>query len=176
MKMRRPEKETLVSSVVEKLKASQSVVMSDFQQMTVAELTDLRNQLRAQSIEVRVIKNRLIKLALEEAGFEKADDFLVGNTAVAFGIEDPGAPAKILLEYAKKNNKLVVKGGLVEGKRLDAQGVVTLSKMPGRKELLSILAGDLKQPATKVAMVMQAALLKVAHAMNALAQKQETAA
>lgn len=173
MKMRRPEKEVLVGTVTEKLRKSQSVVLSDFQKMTVAELTDLRNQLRAQSIEVRVIKNRLIKRALIDVGYDALDEFLVGNTAVAFGVEDPGAPAKILLEYAKKNNKLVVKGGLVEGKRLDAKGVVTLSKMPGRKELLSILAGDLKQPATKVAMVMQAALLKIAHAMNALAKKQE---
>lgn len=171
--MVRSDKIELVDGLSKKLKASQSVVLGNFQGMTVAELTTLRTQLREHSIEMRVIKNRLIKRALNEVGYDNLDDYLVGNTAVTFGLNDPAAPAKILLEYAKKNPKLVIKGGLLEGKRLNPDGVKHLSSMPGRKELLAMMAGGMKQPAAKMATVFQAGLLKVAYAMKALADKQQ---
>jgi large subunit ribosomal protein L10 len=167
------EKIELVERVTETLKQSQSIVLSDFKGMTVAQLTGLRSQLREQSVEMRVIKNRLMKRALSEAGYDNLDEYLVGNTAVSFGIKDAAAPAKILTEYAKKNDKFVIKGGLLEGRRLDLSGVKSLAGMPSRRELLSIMAGDLKQPAGKLAMAFQAGLLKVAYAMQALAKKQE---
>lgn len=173
--MVRSDKIELVERVAEKVKQSQSVILANFQGMTVAELETLRIQLREQSIEMRVIKNRLVRRALSEAGCDSVDEALVGNTAVTFGIADPVAPAKILTDYAKKNDKFVIKGGLLEGKRLDPAGVKNLAGMPGRKELLARMAGDLKQPAVKMAMVFQAGLLKVAYAMNALAKKKEEA-
>jgi len=173
--MVRSDKIELVEKVTAKLRKSQSVVLSDFKGLTVADLTALRSQLREQSIEMRVIKNRLLKRALSEAGCDRLDEFLVGNTAVSFGAVDAAAPAKILLEYAKKHEKFVIKGGLLEGKRLDRRGVEALSKMPGRKELLAIMAGEFKQPAAKMATVFQAGLLKVAYAMKALAGKHEAA-
>lgn len=172
-KMVQSNKIELVERVTETLKKSQSIVLSDFKGMTVAQLTGLRSQLREQSVEMRVIKNRLIKRALSEAGYDNLDEFLVGNTAVSFGIKDAAAPAKILTEYAKKNDKFIIKGGLLEGKRLDLNGVKSLATMPSRKELLSIMAGDMKQPAVKLATAFQAGLLKVAYAMQALAKKQE---
>jgi large subunit ribosomal protein L10 len=171
--MVRSDKVEFVSAITDKLKASQSVVLTDFRGITVADITNLRTELRAQSVEMKVVKNRLLRIALKEAGFDSVDDCLIGNTAVSFGLGDPAAPAKILLEYAKKNEKLVIKGGLLEGKRLDAKGVESLSRMPGRKDLLSMMARDFKQPAAKVATVFQNGLLKVAHAMNALAKKLE---
>lgn len=173
--MVRSDKIELVTRVTDKMKRSQSIVLGDFKGMTVAELMGLRSQLREQSIEMRVIKNRLIRRALAEAGYESLDEQLHGNTAVAFGVEDPAAPAKILVEFAKKNPKFVIKGGLLEGKRLDENGVKSLSTMLGRKELLAMLAGELKQPAGKVATVFQAGMLKVVYAMQALARKKEEA-
>jgi large subunit ribosomal protein L10 len=161
----------MVSELTEKLRRCQSVVVTDFKGITVHDVTLLRSQLRAQSVEMRVIKNRLIKRALAEVGFDAIDSALTGNTAIAISYGEPAAPAKVLLEAAKKNDKLVIKGGLLEGKALDAAGVEALSKMPGRKELLARMAGDFKQPATKMASVFQAGLLKVAYAMNALAEK-----
>ena len=98
---------------------------------------------------------------------------MTGNTAVSYGVLDAVAPAKILVEHSKKNDKIAIKGGLLEGRKLDAAGVISLSKMPSRKELLARMAGDLKQPAAKVVMAFQAGLLKVAHAMNALGKKLE---
>jgi large subunit ribosomal protein L10 len=173
--MVRQDKVDLVERVSDKLRQSQSVIVTDFKGMTVDELEGLRVQLREQSVEMKVIKNRLVRRALSEVGYDSMDDCLKGNSAIVFGLQDPAAPAKILLKYAKKHEKLVIKGGLLEGKRLDQNGVKALSTMPGRKELLSIMAGDLKQPATKMAMVFQAGLLKVAYAMNALATKKEEA-
>lgn len=174
--MVRPDKVELVSEVSRSLRDSQSVLLADFKGMTVAQMTDLRVKMRSESIPVQVVKNRLLKLALSEAECDNLDDFLVGNTAVFYGMTDAVAPAKILAECAKKNDKLVIKGGLLEGKRLDAAGVDALSKMPGRQELLTIMAIELKQPAVKLATVMNQSLLKVAYAMNALAEKKEEAA
>lgn len=167
------EKITLVNDLTEKLKASQSVLLTDFKGLTVAEVSDLRRRLREQSVEMRVIKNRLIKRAVAEAGYESLDDLLIGNTAMTFGIDDPVAPAKIITAYAKQNEKLVIKGGALEGRRLDAAGVTALSNMPGRHELLTQMAYGFKAPATKLATVMQQALLKIAYGMNALAAKLE---
>ncbi|HPK02676.1 MAG TPA: 50S ribosomal protein L10 [Candidatus Sumerlaeota bacterium] len=173
--LRRPEKVELVNELSEKLRQAQSIILTDFQGMNVAEVSDLRSQLRSQAIEMRVVKNRLIRRALSDAGCDSLDSLLVGNTAVVFGMSDPVAPAKILVKYAKDNEKLKVKGGLLERKALDSAGVDNLSRMPGRHELLTMMARDLKAPATKMATVFQAGLLKVAHAMNALARKKEEA-
>src|SRR5262249_6375969 len=161
--MVRSDKIELVSRISDKLKASQSAVLTDFRGITVEQMTQLRSKLRSQSVEMRVVKNRLLKRALADAGCESMDELLEGNTAISFGVSDPISVAKILLEYSKQNAKLVIKGGLLEGKRLDAKGVESLSKMPGRRELLGRMAGDLKQPAAKMAMAFQAGLLKVAY-------------
>lgn len=110
---------------------------------------------------------------MSEVGYDNLDEYLHGNSAIVFGLTDAVAPAKVLTAFVKKNQKLVIKGGLLEGKRLNPAGVTALSTMPNRKQLLSIMAGDLKQPATKMATVFQAGLLKVAYAMQALAKKQE---
>lgn len=173
--MVRQDKIDLVERVSSKLKQSQSVIVTDFKGMTVAELMGLRTLLREQAVEMKVIKNRLMRRALSEVGYESMDDYLHGNSAIVFGIQDPVAPAKILTDFAKKHEKLVIKGGLLEGRRLDPTGVKALSGMPNRKQLLAIMAGDLKQPAAKMATVFQAGLLKVAYAMKALAKKQEEA-
>ncbi len=173
--MGRAEKVEFVEKLSEKLKGTQSLILTDFKGLTVAEMTELRSKLRERAVEMRVVKNRLLKRALSGAGLDPVDKILVGNTAISFGIEDPSAPAKVLVEYAKGNQKLVIKGGLLEGKALDLAGVDNLSKMPGRRELLAIMAGDFKQPATKLASACQAMVLKVAHAMQALARQKEEA-
>ncbi len=167
----RPDKVELVQKVTANLREAQSVVVTDFQGLTVAQISALRAQLRTQSVSLKVIKNRLLRRALAEAGCDSLDDLLVGNTAVAFATAEPAAPAKLLLDFAKTNEKLRIKGGLLEGRRLDMAGVQSLSKLPGRRELLAQLAGDFKQPAAKMAQVMQAGLLKVAYAMKALGDK-----
>ena len=171
--MVRSDKIELVTGVAERLKRSQSIVLANYQGLTVADMTGLRSKLRAEGVELKVIKNRLIRRALAEAGHDALDEMLHGNTIVAFGMKDAAAPAKILQEFAKTNEKLVIKGGLLEGRKLNLQAVKGLANMPSRRELLTMMARDLKQPATKLATVMQAGLLKVAYAMQAYAKKLE---
>jgi large subunit ribosomal protein L10 len=171
--MVRNDKIELVNRVSEQLKQSRSIILANYQGLTVAEITGLRSKLRQEAVELHVIKNRLIRRALAEAGNDALDDLLHGNTIVAFGMRDPVVPAKILTEFAKTNHKLVIKGGLLEGRRIDLIGVKSLAGMPGRRELLTAMARDLKQPATRVATVVQAGLLKVAYALQALGRKLE---
>ena len=170
-KMRLSEKTECVNIFSDKLCQSQSAVLTDFKGLTVAEISDLRAQLRSEAIEMRVVKNRLLKRALEQAQCENMDAMLTGNTSVSFGVEDPVAPARILVKFAEDNDNLIIKGGLLEGRVLDPAGVMSLSKMPSRRDLLGMMAFGFKQPATKVAIGMNAMLLKVAYAFNALGEK-----
>lgn len=173
--MVRSDKIDLVNQVTDKLKASQSVILTDFRGLTVAEITTLRRELRQRGVEFKVIKNRLGKRALHDAGCDSLDAYLKGNTAWAFGLTDAVEPAKILSRFAKEHDKLVIKGGLLESRRIDAAMIGQLASLPGRKELLGRMAGVLKQPATKVALVMQASLTRVARAFQALADKKAAA-
>lgn len=169
--MVRSDKIDLVNKVTETLKSSQSVILSDFRGLTVAEITTLRRELRQHGVEFKVIKNRLGKRALSDAGCDSLDEYLKGNTAWAFGLKDAVEPAKVLAKFAKSHDKLVIKGGLLESRRIDSAMIGQLANLPGRKELLSRMAGVMKQPATKVASVMQASLTKVARGFQALADK-----
>lgn len=173
--MARPEKVEAVSQIADRLKRSQSVILADFCGLTVEQLTGLRSRLRKEEIEFKVIKNRLGKRALADAKCDALDEILKGNTAWAFGFKDPVTPAKILTEFIKNNEKMILKGGLLEGRRLDAAGIKQLASMPGRHELLTRMAVGFKQPATKTASVLQASLSKFARAFGALAKKLEPA-
>jgi len=173
--MVRSDKIDLVNRVSEKLKGSQSVVLADFRGLTVAEMTTLRSNLRKSGVEFKVIKNRLGKRALEDAGCDNLDEFLTGNTAWAFGLQDAVEPAKILSKFAKEHDKLVIKGGLLESRRIDSGMIGQLASLPSREELLSKMAGVMKQPATKMASAMNASLTKVARAFQALADKKAAA-
>ena len=171
--MIRSEKIELVGDLAEKLKQAQSVILADFRGLTVAQVTELRGKLRQSDVEFRVIKNRLGKRAVSEAGCENIDDFLAGNTAWAFGIADPVSGPKILSKFAEDHEHLVLKGGLLEGKRIDEATVKQLASMPSRPELLSMMAGGLMMPAVQMASAMQAAVAKVARAFHALGEKLE---
>lgn len=171
--MARPEKVEFVTQLSTKLRSAQSVILADFNGLTVEQMTNLRGQLRKKGVDLKVIKNRLGRRALAEAKCDAMDDVLRGNTIWAFGIKDPVEPAKILLNFAKDHDKLVIKGGILESRRIDAARVTQLSKLPNREALLSQMAGILKQPSARMATVMQAGLLKVAYAMKSLGEKLE---
>lgn len=169
------EKISFVNDLAGKLKESQSVILADFRGLNVAQVTTLRKQLRAKEVEFKVVKNRLGKRALAAAECENLDEFLQGNTAWAFGVNDAVEPAKVLADFAKENEHLVIKGGLLEGKRIDKSVVATLAKMPGRMQLLSMMAGAMKQPGTKMAGAMHQSVVKIALAFKALADKKQAA-
>ena len=123
-------KEQIVSEYAEKLAKAKSFVVVDYRGLTVAEDTQLRKELRENNVEYSVVKNRLTLRAMEKAGFTGLDQVLTGPTAVAISYDDAVAPAKVLVTNAKKNNKLEVKGGMVEGKILSVNEINGVASIP----------------------------------------------
>lgn len=147
----REEKAALVAEVADKLAQSKTTIVTDYRGLTVGEVTELRKRLREAGIEFRVLKNTLVRRATAQSGTEALDVFLKGPTAIAFSTEDLVAPAKLLNDFAAKNKALEIKGGLVEGKLIDADGVKDLASLPSREGLLSMLLSVLQAPMRNLA-------------------------
>ncbi|MCI0183858.1 MAG: 50S ribosomal protein L10 [Acidibacillus sp.] len=147
----REEKAAQVAEIADKLSNSKTTIITDYRGLTVAEVTDLRKRLRDAGIEFRVLKNTLVRRATAESGTSAVDVYLKGPTAIAFSTDDLVAPAKLLNDFAVKNKALEIKGGLVEGKLVDADGVKELATLPSRDGLLSMLLSVLQAPMRNLA-------------------------
>jgi large subunit ribosomal protein L10 len=159
------EKQEAVAVIASKLVESSSTVVADYRGLNVAQVTELRKQLREAGIEFQVLKNSLVRRATEGTDFAGLNDILTGPTAIAFGKEDAVAPAKILNDFAKKNDALKLKGGIVEGKVVDMEQIKALAELPSRDGLLSMLLS-----------VLQAPMRNFALAVKAVGEKQEAQA
>lgn len=166
--MNRAEKKAYVEQVHQALKGSSTVIVAHYKGLTVAEVSDLRAKVRAAGAGFKVTKNSLTKLALKSTSYESLENLLTGPTAVCYS-EDPVAPAKVLAEFAKSNEKLVLLGGAFGEKTLDVQGVEQLAKMPSLDELRAKIVGMLNTPATRIAGVLQAPAGQLARVMGAYA-------
>ncbi len=155
-------KKAVVAEIKEKLVAAKSVVLIDYRGLTVAEVTELRNQCRKAGVEYAVLKNTMVNLAAKEAGIEGLKSFLKGPTAVAFGMEDAVAPAKVLTEFIKKTKKTEVKCGLLDGQILDAAGVEALAAIPSREVLIAKIMGSMMSAVSKFVYVVEAIRKKAA--------------
>ena len=157
-------KKAVVSEIAEKMKQSESTVVVEYRGLTVAEVTELRRNLRAENVDFKVYKNSLAQRAAEEAGMADLTKDLVGPNAIAFG-GDAVAPARVLAKFAKDHDKLVLKSGIVEGKVVDAATIKELSSLPNREGMLSMLLSCLQSPIRGVACAVKAvADQKEAHA------------
>jgi len=136
-------KEGIVSAIQEKIQASQSIVFIDYRGLTVEEVTDLRNKMRDAGVEYKVLKNTMVSRAAEKAGLGDLGEMLEGPTAVAFGLNDAVAPAKIIANFAKATKKTQIKGGVLEGKVIDEATVKNLAATPSREELLARMLGSM---------------------------------
>lgn len=141
-------KKGVVAEIAEKLQKSASCVVVDYKGLKVEEVTELRNKFREAGIDYKVYKNTLVRRAAAEVGnMAQFDDVnLVGTNAIAFGYEDPVAPAKIVNDFAKTHPKLELKMGFVEGEFYDAENIKKLAEIPSREELIAKLLGSLKAP------------------------------
>lgn len=168
-----PNKEKLdtVEAVKEKLSRSKSVVVADYRGLSVDKMTDLRARLRKEGVELKVVKNRLAKIALKESGMNTMDDYLKGMTTIAFGMDDAVSPAKVLSEFAKDNDKLRILGGQMDNVLLDVAGIDELAKLPSREVLLGRLLGSLTSPITKLAVGLHQTVAKPVYAFDAVARK-----
>lgn len=149
-------KKQVVEEIKEKLTESKSTVLVDYRGLNVAEITELRKQLRDNNIEYKVYKNTLARRAAEAANLDELSETLVGPTAVAFSKEDVVAPAKILHEFAKKHDALEIKGGVIEGKVASLEQIQELSTLPDYNGLVSMLLSVLQAPIRNLAYVTKA--------------------
>jgi large subunit ribosomal protein L10 len=164
--MNRTEKEELVAEMRDVFASSSTVVVAHYSGLTVTEMEDLRGKMREAGAGFKVTKNRLTKLALADSKFDGLGDLLSGPTAIAYS-EDAVAAAKVTVEFAKKNDKLVVLGGAMDTTSLDVDGVKALASMPSLDELRGKLVGLLQAPAQKVAAVTQAPAGQLARVFGA---------
>ncbi|MFF2094484.1 50S ribosomal protein L10 [Paenibacillus sp. NPDC058174] len=150
------EKQQAVETITAKLRESSSTVVADYRGLNVAQVTELRKQLREAGVEFQVLKNSLVRRATEAAELTDLNEILVGPTAIAFGGEDAVAPAKILNDFAKKNDALKLKGGVVEGKVVGHEQIKALAELPSRDGLLSMLLSVLQAPVRNFALAVKA--------------------
>ena len=157
-------KKGVVAEIAEKLQKSASCVVVDYKGLKVEELTELRNKFREAGIDYKVYKNTLVRRAAAEVGnMAQFDDVnLVGTNAIAFGYEDPVAPAKIVNDFAETHPKIELKMGFVEGEFYDAENIKKLAEIPSREELIAKLLGSLKAPVSNFV-----------YLVDAIAKKQE---
>ncbi|MFN0250211.1 MAG: 50S ribosomal protein L10 [Kofleriaceae bacterium] len=144
--MDRAGKEQVLGEIKAQFANVASVVIADYRGITVPVVTAMRDDFRKNNCHYRVIKNSLVKIAVKGSKMEPLSQIMVGTTAVIWSTEIPQDPAKIALEWAKKEPKFVIKGGYFEGQLLDAKGVDSLARMPGKNEirasmLMTFLAG-----------------------------------
>ena len=154
--MNRQEKEAVVIELRDKLERSKAAILTDYRGLKVMEITELRHKLKEEGVEYRVVKNSLIRLAIKDTEASSLGQYLTGPNAVAFSYDDEITPAKLLLEYAKENQKLEVKAGVVAGRLLLQQEMKELVQLPSKEELQAQLLGIMSTLPSKLLGVMNA--------------------
>ncbi|HZK25888.1 MAG TPA: 50S ribosomal protein L10 [Oscillospiraceae bacterium] len=171
MSISKETKRQVVAEVKEDLSNAKTAIITDYRGLNVQQITTLRRALRAENVKYTVAKNTLVRIAAHELGYEGLDLYLEGPTAIAFGFEDPVAPAKVLSKYAKEFDKLELKGGLLEGGLIDASRIKALADLPAREVLLAHVAGAFASPMTSFAGAAQALLRKFVGTLDAVREK-----
>ena len=149
-------KKGVVADIKEKFEKAQSAVLVDYRGINVAEVTDLRNQLRKAGVEYAVLKNTMINLAIKDLNLDDMKAHLEGPTAVAFGYEDAVAPAKVLSEFIKKSKKMSIKCGVCDGAFIDEAGVQALANTPSREVLIAKIMGSMMSSVSKFVYALEA--------------------
>ena len=158
------QKEKEVEELAEKIKSAKIVLLTDYRGISVEQVTNLRADLRKSNSEYKVIKNNITRRALAKCEYEGLEDLLVGPTAVIMNSEDYLETAKTIYNFTKNNYYYKIKGGIIEGKVMTAEEIITLAKLPSKETLIGMLAGALLGNITKLAV-----------ALNEVKKQQETA-
>jgi large subunit ribosomal protein L10 len=170
--MARPEKIAQVETVVETINAARSVVLSDLTGLNVAKVTELRRRCRENGVELTVVKNTLAKRGIEKTAAKALAPYFEGPTAIAISRETENMPAKVLAKFASEHELPKLKAGFVDGAVLDAKGVLALSKLPAKGELVSQLMGAIQGPARNLLSVMQGPARNLASVLKQVSEKQ----
>ena len=175
MAITREKKEEIVARYVEEMSRSKAVFLTDYRGLSVANIQALRAKLREAQGGYMVVKNTLAQIALERVGWPTPEEMLTGPVAIGFAYVDMAAVAKLLTEYARETKILQVKGGIVEGKVLDAAQVAAVADLPPREVLMAQLLGLIQQPGARLAGMINATGSKLAATIKAYVDKLESA-
>ena len=149
-------KSETVKEISEKAKKSQTIIVCEYRGLTVAQIQEVRRALHKEGAEMSVYKNSLVERAVDELGYDELNDILTGPNAIVFST-DVIAGAKVIAKYAKRHRDiLVVKGGIVEGKFVDAKGILEVAKLPGKEGLISMFLSCLQAPIRSFACAVKA--------------------
>lgn len=149
------QKKEEVKKLAEEMKASKLILITDYRGINVTDDTTLRRDLRGTGANYTIIKNNITRRALAECGIEGLDEQLEGPTAVVMSAEDYLEPSKVIYKFSKDNDYYTIKGGVIEGKVMTAEEIITLAKLPSRETLLSMLAGALLGNISKIAVALE---------------------
>ena len=166
MSLNRSEKEAVIAEVTSLATQAQTLVMAEYRGITVADMTKLRSQARSSGVTLSVLKNTLARRAVAGSSFEVVSDQMTGPLIYGFSV-DAVAAAKVVADFAKTNDKLVIRGGAISGKVLDVNGVKQLANIPSKEVLLSQLCGLLMSPVSRTAVVLGALAAKKGEAAAA---------
>jgi large subunit ribosomal protein L10 len=169
----RSKKEHVVAELQEKLKDVKLAILADYSGLDVEKITALRNDLRKSGAEVRVIKNTLFKIAAQDTDYRLLDDYLVGPLAVIMNFDDVVEPTKALVNFAKKNEKLELKIGVMNGKSLTVEDIKTLSELPSREVLLGQFLSVLVSAQTSLVRVLSGVPRQFVQVLEAYRAKKE---
>lgn len=153
-------KEAKVNELAEEIKGASLVLVVDYRGTTVEEDTKLRKTLREAKATSRVVKNNILRRALDKNGESELDEILVGPNALVFSTDEYLTPLKAVYKFSKEHENYTIKGGFIEGKLMSVEEILTLAKLPSREELLSKLAGSLLQTIAKVAVALDQVRVK----------------
>jgi large subunit ribosomal protein L10 len=174
MGLNRQEKAVVVEEISAKVASAQSIILAEYRGLEVGQITQLRKQARGQGVYLRVLKNTLARRAVAGTSFEKLTDNMVGP--LIYGIStDPVAAAKVLSDFAKTNDKLIIKAGAMPNFVMDAAGVKALATMPSREELLSKLLGTMQAPVAKFVRTLNEVPTKFVRALAAVRDAKQSA-
>ena len=172
--MARPEKEKLVQELSEKLSQREVTILADYTGVNVQAVTELRSDFRKASVEYRIYKNTLARLAARKSGLEPLLEYMDGPTGYVFS-EEPVAPAKLLVDFIKTNPTMRIKCAIINGELVDEAQVKAIASLPPKEILLGQLVGLFNSPATSMVNVLAAPIRKLAYALDDLRKKKEAA-
>jgi large subunit ribosomal protein L10 len=167
------EKVDTVEKIKEKLSLAKISILTEFQGLNVAEMTELRKLFRAADVDYKVYKNTLTRLAAHQLGVRGIDEYLVGTTALAFSKDDLVAPAKIIKDFSANHRNLRVKVGILDRKLISSDDVIALATTPPREVLLAMVLGGIQNPISRLLGVLQGPVRDLACVLKNLAEQMD---
>lgn len=169
------QKKEKVRQLAEKMAKAKTIVLADYRGVTVEEDTKLRSELRKENVEYKVVKNTYTLLAAKQNNLESLEEYLHGPTSIAMSYDDPVAPARLLVNYAKTNKNFELKAGILEGELIGVDRLIELANLPSRDVLIATLLSRMNAPISGFANVLNANIRGLAIALNAIAEQKQGA-